>query len=97
MSHIGYAWSPSSTLSDPFIANPVATPGADTKYYFKVSDVNACEYIDSVSVKIQADPVFSIDGPGKVCLFDSILLVATGGEIYSSQPADGISDINIPD
>ncbi|WP_276501743.1 gliding motility-associated C-terminal domain-containing protein [Terrimonas pollutisoli] len=88
-----YSWSPAATLSDQFIANPVASPLVNTKYYVTIKDANSCEYLDSVSVSVRPDPAFSINAPGKVCLFDSVQLNAAGGDIYAWQPAEGLDNI----
>jgi hypothetical protein len=47
-----YSWLPASTLSNPSIANPVATPTATTDYIVKGVDVNGCAANDTVNVKV---------------------------------------------
>jgi hypothetical protein len=51
-----YSWSPSTGLSDPDIANPMATPGISTTYILTISDTNslACSNIlyDTVTVSV---------------------------------------------
>jgi gliding motility-associated-like protein len=48
-----------------------------------------------VKVSIRPDAIFSISDPGKVCLFDSAQLNASGGDIYSWQPAEGLTNTRI--
>lgn len=45
-----YTWSPASSLSDPNIFNPVATPSASTQYIVKGTDGLGCSNYDSVVV-----------------------------------------------
>lgn len=44
-----YSWAPSSTLSDPNISNPVATPSTTTTYFLTVT-VNGCTDTDEVDI-----------------------------------------------
>jgi gliding motility-associated-like protein len=48
-----YLWSPSFTLSNAFIPDPVATPVAATEYTVKVTSVDGCIAQDKVWVSIQ--------------------------------------------
>ena len=90
-----YNWSPSATLNNNLSANPVAAPVVNTKYYVKITDANTCGHLDSVEVFIKPDAVFSISNPGKICINDSLQLSASGGDIYTWQPAEGISNPGI--
>jgi len=46
-----YSWSPTIGLSDPTIANPIATIPSSTKYYVTVTDqVTGCTNVDSIFV-----------------------------------------------
>lgn len=49
-----YVWTPTSTLNNPNIANPVARPLLTTQYLVKGTDVNGCSNYDSVTVNITA-------------------------------------------
>lgn len=48
-----YAWTPSFTLSDPLIADPIATPAATTEYTVNVTSVDGCTAQDKMLVTIQ--------------------------------------------
>ncbi|MCG2615404.1 gliding motility-associated C-terminal domain-containing protein [Terrimonas sp. NA20] len=87
-----YNWFPSAELSDPAIANPVATPSEGTKYHVLITDLNNCVYEDSVKVSLHPDPAFTVTGPGKICMQDSVTLTATGGDTFSWSPAAGVND-----
>ena len=49
-----YQWSPVNGLSDPAIANPVATITQSTKYYLTVTNTNGCSAKDSIDVLVTA-------------------------------------------
>jgi len=44
-----YSWSPSSTLSDPSVADPIATPATTTTYFLTVT-INGCTDTDEVTI-----------------------------------------------
>lgn len=90
-----YIWSPTVSLDDPLSSYPLASPGASTRYYVKITDAIACEYIDSVDVTIRPDPLFDVTAEVKVCKGDSIQLSATGGDQYSWSPALGLNNAGI--
>jgi len=48
-----YYWSPSSTLNNNTIQNPVASPTTTTMYYVTVTDEFGCKNIDTVLIKVQ--------------------------------------------
>ncbi len=48
---IRYRWTPGATLSDSTIANPVAKPTQDTKYYVYGFTADSCYGLDSVFVR----------------------------------------------
>ena len=47
-----YAWTPAATLSNPNIANPVASPGGTISYILNVTDANSCSDLDTVLVSV---------------------------------------------
>ena len=91
-----YNWSPSTTLNNSSSSNPIASPMGNTKYYVDITDINTCVYRDSVDVNIRPDPLFTVTDAGAICQFDSTQLIATGGDVYSWQPAVGLSNPAIP-
>lgn len=50
LSDFTYHWSPGSSLNNPNIPNPLATPGSSTIYVVTVSDVNGCILTDTVRI-----------------------------------------------
>ena len=51
-----YSWSPQAGLSNPNIANPVATPTATTRYHVTVSDNASHVSNDSVLITVGIAP-----------------------------------------
>ena len=67
---VSYLWSPASSLDNPTIPNPVATPLATTTYRAVVSLTGGCQASDSVKVKVStgtfipAPLIFTPNGDG---------------------------------
>jgi len=92
---ITYLWSPSDSLSDPNIDNPMAWPIDTTEYAVLVTDINGCTANDTMFVIVNPLPTVSAGNDTTICLGDSALLAATGGAVYTWIPATDISDPNI--
>lgn len=50
-----YIWSPAATLSNPYTANPVASPLQTTTYYVEVRKGAGCVAVDSIQVRVLTD------------------------------------------
>ncbi|CAG5077423.1 gliding motility-associated C-terminal domain-containing protein [Parvicella tangerina] len=48
-------WSPESSLSDPSIPSPVASPNGTTTYYYSYETADGCVYSDDIVVMVQAE------------------------------------------
>ena len=92
---VTYSWSPASTLNDPSIPNPLASPNGHTTYYLTATGNNKCVNKDSVTVDIWPDPVFDISSANSICLNDSVQLYASGGNNYLWQPSSFFSDATV--
>jgi len=78
-----YLWSPSSTLTNLNIANPIATPGVTTTYDVSITDVNNCVW--DTFITITTTNIFPIANAGIdtfVCIGDSTQLSASGGTTF---------------
>ena len=65
---IAYTWQPTSTLSNPFVAYPVATPLKTTDYILHVLSSDSCVAVDSIKVVVSSPVLipgaFSPNGDG---------------------------------
>lgn len=92
-----FQWTPTTGLSDPNTADPIASPSSTTTYTVTLTDSNTCSTTDDVEVSVFSLP--SIDaGPDVwLCPGFSTQLQASGGSIYTWSPIAGLSDPNLPD
>ena len=94
-----YLWSPATGLSDPNIANPVATPTATTVYTVTVtSNSSPCPAQEEVTVKVVAKPVADA-GPDKNMIKGNSVQLSgkvSGTNIsYFWTPTDFLDDPNL--
>ncbi len=90
-----YQWSPAGSLSDPSIANPVASPIKNTIYYVLVTGANNCTAKDSVNISIRPAIIFTVSPPDTTCTNKSVQLSASGGDSYLWSPATMVSNAGI--
>jgi gliding motility-associated-like protein len=91
-----YEWSPSGTLNNHLIPDPVAVTNASTMYRVKATGNNGCPSEDSVNVQVRPYPQFTTSGSKNVCQGDQVLLTASGGTSYQWTPASQVADPNAP-
>lgn len=69
---VSYLWSPTDSLSNPNIADPLAWPIDTTTYTVQVTDTNSCSNFDSVTVVVNPLPIITA-GPNEIiCINDSV-------------------------
>ncbi len=90
-----YSWSPSLSLSDPNIANPIATPDSSTSYTVTVTDTNGCSATSNMTLTVYPEMFVSIGANQSICTGQSANLLASGGAIYSWSPGTGLSSTSI--
>jgi gliding motility-associated-like protein len=79
-----FTWSPSTSLSNPTIANPVATPSTTTTYNVITSTTQGCSSTpDSITLAVNPSPTLSITGANEVCIGHPDTLTASGATTYS--------------
>ncbi|MBN4051551.1 T9SS type A sorting domain-containing protein, partial [bacterium AH-315-M05] len=78
---VSYSWSPATGLSDPNIANPVASPTATTTYILTV-DNGGCTDADTITVTVNPLPTANITGAASICEGELTILTASGGISY---------------
>ncbi len=89
-------WSPSTTLSNPAIFNPVATPLQTTNYTLRVYDDKGCPKpgVDFVTVNVEPIIDLQVTTDTSVVVGQLLQLNATGASLYQWSPTTGISNPN---
>jgi gliding motility-associated-like protein len=90
-----YLWSPSTSLNNANISNPIATPASTTTYNVTVTDANKCSNNDSISITVTSSSVFTVSPDQDICKKDSNQLFAAGGTTYLWSPSSSLSNPNI--
>ena len=90
-----YLWQTSNTLSSTNIPNPIAYPKTTTSYLVKVTDT-ICNNTANLSTTISIKPFNpTISPPINTCSNKPVQLNASGGNLFSWQPSNSLSDFNI--
>lgn len=90
-----YAWTPTTSISDPSIFNPVASATTTTTYTVIVTAASGCVSSDSVKVTVNNLPVVFAGNDIGVCTGDSVQLNATGALSFLWSPGATLSDSTI--
>ncbi|MCD6066217.1 MAG: hypothetical protein K0S33_1043 [Bacteroidetes bacterium] len=91
-----YSWTPATTLNDPAITNPVASPLSTTTYTFTVTSVEGCEDSDETTVSVIPFINATVSPDMNICNGSAVQLIASGSLSYSWSPATGLSNAGIP-
>jgi gliding motility-associated-like protein len=90
-----YSWSPVAGLSNPAIANPVATPAiTPTRYIVTGTTTNGCVAKDTVVVSAYSKPAITKTQDTLVCRNSSFPLFIAGGVSYTWSSAGQLSGAN---
>lgn len=92
-----YVWTPPTTLNDPNIKNPVATPTDPSTTYHVRANIGKCVADDDVTIRTVPYPDANAGIDTLICFGKSAQLHASGGSIYSWSPAAFLSAANIQD
>ena len=90
-----YSWKPAKGLSDPFIANPVATPDSTTTYTVSITGSGCGTITDNVMVQVHQLPLVDAGLNDTIVKGATIPLNATGGIQYKWLPETGLSNPGI--
>jgi hypothetical protein len=85
-------WTPSATLSNDTILDPVATPTTPTFYYLTSTGSNACSHTDTVFVNVEDPLMIVASADVTVCIGLSDTLSVTGGTTYDWSPGTFLDD-----
>ncbi len=73
-----YLWEPAEGLSDPTIADPVASPEETTTYTVRIREACGAEFVDSLTVFVEGQPLPLDLGPDQsLCEGDQVQLDVT--------------------
>ncbi|MFT3910580.1 MAG: PKD domain-containing protein [Ferruginibacter sp.] len=91
-----YTWTPTAGLSNPNIANPIASPSVTTNYVVHVG-VNNCtkKRTDTVNVLVRPRPPLTATNDTLICVVDGLQLNATGTGTIHWTPNYNINNQNI--
>lgn len=91
-----YSWNPAAGLSNPNIANPIATPDATTEYTLSVTNSSGCfVQIQKYVVNVRTIKAI-VRQVAPVCEGQTVQLAASGGTTYAWTPTTGLSDSTSP-
>lgn len=90
-----YSWTPTASLNDPTLSNPIATPTATTTYTVLVTDANGCTNTDDVIVSINALPTADAGRDTAICLGETTTIggnpTGPAGSTFAWSPTTGLS------
>lgn len=89
-----FSWQPASSLSNPSIANPMASPGITTTYTVNIIDT-ACNNNGSLTTSVTVLPLPNVRAQRSTDLYCAVKqsqLSATGAINYSWYPVQTLSD-----
>ncbi|MEM7514503.1 MAG: PKD domain-containing protein, partial [Bacteroidota bacterium] len=92
-----YSWKPENLLSNPNIANPLATPRDTSAFILTVIDENGCQDDDIMFVNILPNPEANAGPDTSYCEGESVRLQASGGTFYEWSPAIGLDNASVFD
>ena len=92
-----FVWTPSISLNDTTLSNPIANPTNTTVYHVTATDANGCTHSDSVVVIVHSNPVANAGSDLTYCKLANATLGATpvNGITYRWAPSTGLSAINV--
>ncbi len=91
-----YSWSPSSSLNNANIINPVASPSGTQTYILTITD-QVCHYNTNFNVLVTVNPLPTVDASKSNdvnCALSSSTLTATGAAQYVWTPASTLTGAN---
>lgn len=93
---INYTWTPASSLNNPTIPNPIASPTVTTVYHVSMNFNAGCAIEDSVVVEVINEPVVDLANSAIMCKNDTITITAAGGLTYNWSPNSNINTTTGP-
>ncbi|MFZ1688592.1 MAG: gliding motility-associated C-terminal domain-containing protein [Flavobacteriales bacterium] len=92
-----YVWTPSATLNDATLQNPVATPVDTTDYVVTITTPGGCLIEDTLTVFVQFSVPVPVLNDTATCPGNAVQLQASGANSYAWQSAPGITVLDVAD
>ena len=84
---VSYSWTPTSSINNSLISNPISFPISTTKYLVNITTPMGCIKKDSVQIRMDSNILVpKINNDTTICNGYRILLQASGGTNYSWKP-----------
>ena len=91
-----YLWlPPANNLSCTACPNPIASPTVTTTYLVRGTTALGCERVDSVRITVIQPSTVVAPPDDSLCLGQSLVLRATGTQVYSWTPAASLNNPNV--
>lgn len=92
-----YNWTPETGLSNPNVANPMASPTSNTSYAVTITTGEGCEVTEIVTVYVlPGPPTLTGNSIYTSCNLASVQLLVGGAEAYIWEPPTGLSSTTVP-
>ncbi|HSK12298.1 MAG TPA: PKD domain-containing protein, partial [Phnomibacter sp.] len=89
---LGFAWSPTATLNNPNVRNPIATPTAAATTYTVIANLGKCQATDQVTIRTVPYPVSNAGSDTTICFGDAALLRGSGdGNRFQWSPTTNLA------
>jgi len=89
---ITYSWTPANNLSDPNIADPIASPQSSTTYVVTGTTAAGCLAKDTVGIVVHSQTLASKSNDTLICNNTPAQLQASGGVSYKWSPVQSLSN-----
>jgi len=87
-----YSWTPTEGLSNPNIANPIASPSETTTYFVEVTDNCSVPFMDTITIFVDGDTVrFELANDTTLCDPQTLILDAENGSPATYLWSDGLT------
>ena len=90
-----YSWSPSTSLSDPNVSDPFASPNSSITYILTGTLNNGCEKTDTINIDVNPLPILTTTNDTLICEGDTVEIEVFGATVFSWFNSNNISNINI--
>lgn len=91
-----YVWTPAIALTCTNCPDPVTTTTSNITYVVTGTDGNGCTAVDSMQITVLQKMPTSVSSDDSICIGESTVLTATGGDTYLWLPAEGLNNNQSP-